>query len=99
LGSTQEVDQQSEERNLKAAPIPFPDDFLFDIAVNGQIHDTWDKEKFMEYAKEIAYNQAFYPLVDDEKFKGAGAVELSIRFRSEKDPTNAACTITHLYYA
>jgi hypothetical protein len=99
LGSTQEVDQQSEERNLKAAPQPFPDDFFFDIAVNGQIHDTWDKEKFMEYAKEIAYNQAFYPLVDDEKFKGAGDVELSIRFRSEKDPTNAACTITHLYYA
>ncbi len=52
-------------------------------------------------AQEIAHNEAFYPLVDDETIGGdeAKEVELGIRIRSESDPLNAGLQLTHIYYA
>jgi hypothetical protein len=46
---------------------------------------------------EIAYNESFYPLVDDKSV--TGDVELGLRMRSEKDPRVAGMAVTHIYWA
>lgn len=82
--------------------IPYPDDTFFDIAINGKIVDTWDKEKFDSVNKEISYNEAFYKFFDDENFiesEEGEPVEFGLRIRSESDPKLAGTSITHLYYA
>merc|ERR1711957_719409 len=62
----------------------WPDDTFFDIAVNGKIVKTYNYEEMMARTGEIAYNESFYPLVDDKSV--TGNVELGLRMRSEKDP-------------
>lgn len=88
-------DVDRNHRELGGYVKPLPDDFKFDIAVNGKI-ETWDLEKFMSHTKEVAYNEAFYPLVNDETL--SGPVELAIRMRSESDPKGAAITLNHIYW-
>ena len=75
----------------------WPDDFEIDIAVNGKIIKTYGYEEFKAKIGEIAYNESFYPLVDDKE--ATGNVEVGIRIRSEKDPHLAAIGITHIYWA
>lgn len=89
------------DRNLKAPPIPFPDDFQLDIALNGRIIKSWDRAKFMEYSKEVAYNEAFYIFVDDENIVSGDEpeeIEFGLRIRSEENPKDASFGITHFYY-
>jgi hypothetical protein len=89
------------DRKLKAPPIPLPDDFQLDIAVNGKIVKTWDHATFMEHTKEAAYNEAFYTFVDDENIVSGDEpkeVEFGLRIRSEKNPKDASFGITHFYY-
>jgi len=91
----------NEDGNRKLGNIAqneYPDDFKFDIAVNGKIVDTWDKEKFMSHAyPEMAYNNAFFPLVTDESLRGP--VELGLRVSSTINPKVAGLTVTHIYWA
>jgi hypothetical protein len=87
------------ERALKRAIPPLPDDMKFDIALNGRIIKTMEKEEFMGYAVEIAYNQAIFPFLDDDSVKGDPGVELGLRLRSESDPKNLAISVTHIYYS
>ena len=87
---------------MKAKPLPWPDDLQVDVAVNGEIIKVFDLEDMDRMREEIAYNEAFYPLVDDKDLvKGdeAEPVELGLRLRSMKDPRNAGFQITHIYYA
>eukprot|EP00558_Chaetoceros_sp_UNC1202_P010884 CAMPEP_0197243762 /NCGR_PEP_ID=MMETSP1429-20130617/9101_1 /TAXON_ID=49237 /ORGANISM="Chaetoceros sp., Strain UNC1202" /LENGTH=881 /DNA_ID=CAMNT_0042704027 /DNA_START=58 /DNA_END=2703 /DNA_ORIENTATION=- len=86
-------------RQLKAAPVPWPDDIKLDIAVNGKIHKTLNKEEFFKMASEIAYNEAYYKLVDDASVATGEPVELGIRIRSTEDPKKASFGITHIYWA
>lgn len=46
---------------------------------------------------EMAYNEAFYRMVNDETLKGP--VEFAMRARSESDPGKAGFSITHMYWA
>jgi len=75
----------------------WPDDLFFDIAVNGKIVKTYNYEEMMAKTGEIAYNESFYPLVDDKSV--TGDVELGLRMRSEKDPRMAGMAVTHIYWA
>jgi len=87
---------------LKQPPIDWPEDFEIDIAVNGQIIKTYNKTEFGVFRAEIAYNEAFYPLLDDKDFITGDepeAVEIGMRVRSEENPYHAGLTITHIYYA
>ena len=89
-------------RELKT-PVPeWPDDTMVDIAANGKILKSFNKEEWMQWKEQIAYNEAFYPLLDDKDLvKGdkAEPVELGFRIRSETNPRGAAISITHIYYA
>ncbi len=71
---------------------------IFEIAINGKIYDTWDKDKFMSNAyPELAYNQAIYRFVTDENI--SGSVDLGLRISSESDPKQVGLSVTHIYYA
>ena len=75
----------------------YPDDFKFEIAVNGKIVETWDREKFMSHAyPEMAYNQAIFPLATDESLRGP--VELGLRVTSTINPKQAGLSVTHIYW-
>lgn len=91
-----------EGRNLEATVGDLPEDFFLDIAVNGEITRTYNYEEFKALTKEIAYNQAFYPLVNDESLVTGDepeAVEIGLRIRSESNPKDASFSLTHIYYA
>ena len=93
---------EGDERRLGPPPKPWPEDFELDIAVNGKIIKTYNHTEFFKFTKEISYNEAFYPLVDDDNLISgdkAESVELGIRIRSELAPRDAAFGITHIYYA
>lgn len=73
-----------------------------DIAINGEIIDTWDLEKFEPKNKDIAYNENFIKFFDDENFitnKEGESIEFAFRIRSETNPRGAGISFTHLYYA
>ena len=81
---------------------PYPDDVLFDIAINGKIVRSIDKTEFESMNKEINYNQAIYKFFDDKIFIESNegeSVEFGLRIRSESDPRKAGVSITHLYFA
>ncbi len=86
-----------ERRNLGGKVLPFPDDLAIDISINGKIISTWDKTMVDKLKVEIAYNEAFYPILDDENI--TGDVEFAIRTRSEADPKMAGWTVTHVYWS
>ncbi len=82
--------------------IPWPDDVLIDIAINGKIVDTWDADRFEPMKSELAYNQNFFKFFDDETFiknENGEPVELGLRIRSESNPKRAGLSVTHVYYA
>ena len=85
-------------RELKKPPKEWPEDFHVDIAINGNIVKTYNQTEFRAFTIEIAYNEAFYPLVNDKEL-ASGDVELGFRLRSEIDPRGAALAVTHIYYA
>ena len=85
-------------RELKTPPKEWPEDFHVDIAINGKIVKTYNGTEFLSLGPEIAYNEAFYPLLDDKEL-ASGDVELGFRMRSEIDPRVAALAFTHIYYA
>lgn len=85
-------------RNLGGAK-PYPDDMKLDIAVNGKIYDTWDKEKFMLDSKELSYNEAFYKLITNDTSVNGKNVEFGLRIRSESDPKGAGLGIAHIYWS
>ncbi len=75
---------------------------MIDIALNGKIIATWDKEYFDSVNKAIAYNMAFYKFFDDENFTQSAdgePVEFGLRVRSESNPKRAGLSISHIYYA
>ena len=89
-------------RELKKPPIDWPKDMEVDIAANGKIITTYNYTEFSAMKGEMAYNEAYYLLMDDKDFitgDKAEAVEMGIRIRSEENPHNAAFGITHIYYA
>jgi len=91
-----------EGRKLGGNVKDLPEDFFLDIAVNGKITRTYNYEEFKVLTKEIAYNQAFYPFVNDESLVTGDepeAVELGLRIRSESSPKDASFSLTHIYYA
>jgi hypothetical protein len=85
-------------RNLKGKVVDWPEDFKLDVAVNGKIIKTFTYEEYKALVGEIAYNESFYPLVDDKDI-ATGTVEIGLRIRSEQSPKNAAFQITHIYWA
>lgn len=94
-------DADNKDRKLKAPVKPLPDDFQLDIAVNGNIIKTWNHTTFMEHTKEAAYNEAFYPFIDDESIVSGDEpeeIEVGLRIRSESNPKDASFGITHFYY-
>lgn len=84
------------DRLLKAPPLDWPEDFEIDIAVNGKIVKTYDYATFKPFTAEYAYNEAFYPLIDDPAVQGD--VELGVRIRSTINPQYASFTFTHIYW-
>jgi len=77
---------------------PLVDDFMLDIAIDGKMYRTMENEEFTKYQKQIAYNEAFFPFMDDESFVRESEVELSLRVRTEKNGSTGF-SISHIYYA
>ncbi len=89
-------------RKLKKIPKDYPMDIEVDIAANGKIISTYNYTEISSFKEEMAYNEAYYLLMDDKNFiKGdtPEPVEIGIRFRSKENPKDAALSLTHIYYA
>jgi hypothetical protein len=84
------------ERELGGKVTDIPEDFELDIAVNGKILTTYNYTEWKEFTKEYAYNEAFYPLVNDASV--TGDVELGLRIRSEINKQYASFGVTHIYW-
>lgn len=85
------------ERGLKRAPTDIPEDFEVDIAVNGKITATYNYTEWRGFAlNQYAYNEAFFPMVNDTSV--TGDVELGIRVRSELNKQYASFGVTHIYW-
>uniref|UniRef100_A0A7S4K3H2 Uncharacterized protein n=1 Tax=Odontella aurita TaxID=265563 RepID=A0A7S4K3H2_9STRA len=96
---------QNHNRNLKAPPPAIPDDWKFEIAINGKMHKVMDKNEFMSHAVEIVKNWAIWPLMDDVEWskKDWGNsegedVEVAVRMSSVSMPRRSL-RISHVYYA
>ena len=79
-----------------------PTDLEMDIAINGKIIKTMDREEFIGNTREYVKNVALFPLLNDESmaqkdWKGE-RMEVAIRFRTEKSPQQTYC-LSHIYYA
>ena len=95
-------DEEVGGRNLGGYHPPWPEDSFVDIAVNGKIITTYNQTEFMAWKAEMAYNEAFYLLMDDKDLVQGDepvSLELGIRLRSESDPKGVGLGITHIYYA
>jgi hypothetical protein len=88
----------SNQRKLGGPVSDYPKDFKLEIAVNGKIIRVWTYDEFKAMIGEVAYNQAFFPLVDDDTLP-VGNVELGIRLKSETNPKDAGMGVTHIYWA
>ena len=92
-----------DRRRLKTPPTPYPEDSKFDFALNGKIFRTMEIEEFRFHAAEMNYNNAHYPILDDEEMAkrdwDGEPVELGIRLRSETDPRQLTLNVNHIYYA
>eukprot|EP01083_Nonionella_stella_P053633 141802_1 len=88
-------------RNLAIADLP--EDFELDIAMNGQIVNTLNYTEFKAMTPNMAYNEAFFLLVDDESIVAGDEYEeikFGMRIRSQIGAnTMASFGLTHIYYA
>uniref|UniRef100_A0A6T7GFJ6 Uncharacterized protein n=1 Tax=Attheya septentrionalis TaxID=420275 RepID=A0A6T7GFJ6_9STRA len=92
--------EEEHQRRLKPGPEQLvPQDMKMDVAINGKIIKTWEREEWMKSAVETSKNCALWPLLDDESWdQGDEPVELAIRFRIDSNPHQGYC-ISHIYYA
>ena len=64
---------------------------------------TMDLKEFETYQKEIGYNVAVLPILDDEEMAerdwDGESMELGIRLRSETQPRDLVVNFNHIYYA
>jgi len=98
-------DSSGKNRRLKGEPAPFPDGFCFEIAINGEIKASWDKDQLEEQRHNVAYNLDMFILLDDpsmkDRFKSENeegeTVEVAIRISGAgRDATFA---LSHVYWA
>ena len=79
-----------------------PPDLKMDIAINGKITKTMEREEWVKYVGEYVKNVALWPLLNDESMAQRDwegeSMEIAIRFRSELNPRVPYC-LSHLYYA
>lgn len=88
-------------RKLKKAPPPLPEDFRWEVAVDGVIVNSWNKTEFGSQCHYISYNNAICKFWDDEEWgkkNGPRDVEVAMRIVSAGGRT-AVAGITQLYFA
>lgn len=96
--------EEAERRRLGKASIPdfVPPDLKMDIAINGKITKTMEREEWVQYVGEYVKNVALWPLLNDESMAqrdwDGEPMEVAIRFRSELKPQQGY-TVSHIYYA
>ena len=77
-----------------------------DIAINGNITKTMEREEWLSHTGEMSKNCALFPLMDDISYAErdwaegdeGDTVEVAIRFRQESAPHQGYC-LSHIYYA
>ena len=82
------------------------DDFKMDIAINGKITKTMEREEWISHIGEMSKNCAVWPLMDDISYAERDwadgdegeTVEVAIRFRQDSQPHQGYC-LSHIYYA
>ena len=98
-GNGRALGSEDNERNLGKA-IEYPDDVKLDIAINGKIYATWDKEKIMSNAyPELAYNEAVYKFATNDPSVNGKNVELGLRITSASSPKGAGLGVAHIYWS
>jgi hypothetical protein len=100
-----DVDSGSQRQRILGKPTiddMIPSDLQMDIAINGKIVHTMDREEFIKHTAEYVKNVAVFPLLNDESMAirdwDGEPMEVAIRFRSKKSPQQTYC-LSHLYYA
>eukprot|EP00559_Dactyliosolen_fragilissimus_P005152 CAMPEP_0184858216 /NCGR_PEP_ID=MMETSP0580-20130426/3340_1 /TAXON_ID=1118495 /ORGANISM="Dactyliosolen fragilissimus" /LENGTH=931 /DNA_ID=CAMNT_0027354247 /DNA_START=120 /DNA_END=2915 /DNA_ORIENTATION=- len=95
--------QDSYHRMMGGNVPPLPNDFKFDVSINGKIVHSWNKDEFMKLSENVVYNVEILLLMNDQSFKTdsdlyGSTVELGFRVSSKSDTTSAV-GISHIYYA
>lgn len=99
--------EQHRHRQLKPTVDQLvPSDMKMDVAINGKITKTFEREEWISHVGEMSKNCAVWPILDDESMAKKDwkegdegeAVEVGIRFRIESNPHQGYC-ISHVYYA
>uniref|UniRef100_A0A7S4J0A1 Uncharacterized protein n=1 Tax=Odontella aurita TaxID=265563 RepID=A0A7S4J0A1_9STRA len=93
-------------RRLKGPAKVHPDDMKFEVAINGEVIKSSNKEEFLSYGKEIVKNFALWPMMDDVEWakrdwgdQEGEDVELAVRITCPSKPRSCTIGISHVYYA
>ncbi|CAB9513582.1 expressed unknown protein [Seminavis robusta] len=88
---------------LEFGHMKLPDDFVFDLSVNGQVK-SYKPEELSAWSTTIVDGLTVYPLVLESKFpseKSPGlpdSYDVAIRIQSQQNP-NSQVRISHVYFA
>lgn len=93
--------REDKRRGLKAPPPPLPDDFTFEVAVDGEIKNSYTGDEFKALCEpQIAYNVPFCVLLDDEEMaKKNQKKDMEVSVRIVGGGRESVLAITHVYYA
>lgn len=93
--------REDKRRDLKAPPPPLPDDFRFEIAVDGALRNSYTGDEFKALCEpHIAYNVPFCVLLDDDEIaKKNEKKDMEISIRIMGGGRDSVLGITHIYYA
>ncbi|KAL3793748.1 hypothetical protein HJC23_013310 [Cyclotella cryptica] len=88
-------------RQLKAPPPPLPDDFSFEVALNGVLQYSLNNTEFpLKCQPELVYNVPFCVLIDDEQIAKANKkMDIEVSLRIVGGGRESVLAITHVYYA
>jgi hypothetical protein len=93
--------REDKRRGLKAPPPPLPDDFRFELAVDGEIRHSYTGDEFKALCEpHIAYNVPFCVLLNDEEMaKNNQKKDMEVSVRIVGGGRESVLGITHVYYA
>ena len=98
----EDLRRQQRRRRLKKPPPPLPDDFRFEVAINGDIVSSWNKTEYQAQCPYISYNNNICLIWNDEeraKKKEKEDIEFAMRIDAPSSGRIAVLGMTHVYYA
>lgn len=96
------IESDKIRRRLKKPPPPLPDDFRFEVAIDGELQYSLNNTEFQAKGQTIGYNLWIACLWDDEEWAKSGKkqdVEFAMRIRGENSKRSSVMGISQVYFA